>query len=154
MITALRLRTLLIYSPETGKFTRRLSGNEMGWLDPRGYWRLQIEDVRYWAHRLAWFYVTDEWPTLDIDHINGDRSDNRWTNLRLCTMSENLCNRGAQKNNTTGLKGVSRMRSKFQASIAFNGDRRHLGTFESATEAHRAYCQEAIKLHGKFVRFE
>ena len=95
--------------------------------------------------------MTGQLPKLDIDHIDGDGKNNKWFNLRLCTASENLCNRGPQKNNTTGLKGVVPMRDKFQAQICVDGNRKHLGTFETAEKAHRAYLREAVKAHGEFL---
>lgn len=90
---------------------------------------------------------------MQVDHINGDGLDNRRENLRLCANSQNALNRGAQKNNTTGFKGVTLNRGKYiVAVIGIDGKNRHLGTFRSLEDAARAYDAAAIKLHGEFAK--
>lgn len=88
------------------------------------------------------------------DHINGNRLDNRRSNLRLCTSSENAKNQGIKINNTSGYKGVSfdKKRSKFHAYIKVNYKRKHLGYYDTATEAANAYSLGALKYHGDFAR--
>lgn len=90
---------------------------------------------------------------LHIDHINGDRLDNRTENLRVCTASQNTMNRGAQANNTSGYKGViyDKQRQKWRAEICYGGKRRYLGRFNSAEEVALAYNEAARIHHGDFA---
>lgn len=90
-----------------------------------------------------------------VDHINGDGLDNRRSNLRICSKSENLRNRGKPASNTSGYKGVawSKAAGKWQAYITVEGKRKHLGLFETPEAGHAAYCEAATKLHGEFANF-
>jgi hypothetical protein len=89
-----------------------------------------------------------------VDHIHHLTLDNRKSELRLCTNSQNLCNRGAQDGNTSGYKGVSwhKGNKKWQAKITLNGKGTHLGYFPTPELAHEAYCQSAPEFHGEFAR--
>jgi hypothetical protein len=91
---------------------------------------------------------------LKVDHINGNGLDNRRCNLRPCTNSQNLCNRGRTRNNTSGYKGVSwdKRAHKWEASIGVDGKHKHLGRFDSREDAARAYNEAAKRLHGNFAR--
>jgi len=93
---------------------------------------------------------------VDTDHVNGDGLDNRKSNLRKATRSENLYNQGVPAHNTTGFKGVcfNKRCGKFQAEIRVSGKPRRLGLFVTKEEAHAAYCMAAKKLHGKFARLK
>lgn len=95
-------------------------------------------------------------PELCVDHINGDTLDNRRSNLRICTKAQNTMNRGPQKNNTSGFKGVSfnKQSGKWISAITVNNKRINIGLFPSAKEAHIAYCEKAKELHGEYARFE
>jgi hypothetical protein len=88
-----------------------------------------------------------------VDHISGDKLDCRRENLRIATNAENLQNRGMQRNNTSGFKGVSwyRRDGKWHARIGFNGKDKHLGYFDTAEAAYEAYCKAARELHGEFA---
>ena len=88
----------------------------------------------------------------DTDHINGIRTDNRRCNLRVCTRSENMSNRGASLNNKTRFKGVSKNSrvETFQAQITANGERIYLGSFRTPEEAHIAYIAASLQYHGAF----
>lgn len=92
----------------------------------------------------------------EVDHINGNKLDNRRANLRLATHAENARNRGAPRSNTSGFKGVSwnRRDNRWQAHIRTDGKLRSLGYFNSAGEAHAAYCEAADALHGAFANTE
>jgi hypothetical protein len=94
--------------------------------------------------------------TEQVDHINGAGLDNRRGNLRLASHAENMRNRGAKRNNTSGYKGVSfhRQRQKWRAQIMIDGRETHLGYFLTPEEAHAAYCEAAERYHGKFARVE
>lgn len=152
-----RLRQVLSYDPKTGVFTwarsssRSIAGNVAG-VGCHGYVKIWIDDRRYYAHRLAWLYVTGEWPTGMIDHINGSKNDNRFSNLRQATPSQNLGNSKRQKRNTSGFKGVSRSRGGWQVCISADGKRRFLGRFDTLADAHAAYVLAAEKLYGEFAR--
>ena len=89
----------------------------------------------------------------DIDHINGDKLDNRYSNLRLCEKHENLKNRGKNKNNTSGFKGVTwnKIAKKWMAQIMVEGKYKYLGVFADKEEAARAYNEAAVKLHNQFA---
>lgn len=101
-------------------------------------------------HRLI-MGVTD--PNINVDHRNGIRHDNQRHNLRACTRAQNNWNRSAQKNNTSGYKGVFRRADigKWQANIDCNGTRLYIGVFDTAEAAHQAYCAKARELHGEYA---
>ena len=107
-------------------------------------------DRTQWMHR----EILGTPEGMFTDHINGDKLDNRRSNLRVCSSSENMCNRGAQSNSTSGIKGVSwdNRSTKWRASIQLNGRKKHVGYFDTMEEAIRAYDEAALKLHGEFAR--
>lgn len=164
MITAARLKALFSYDKETGFFTRKIGvrgesiGEVAGTLGGDGYWQISIgpRGARkiYKAHRLAWLYVYSEWPEKQIDHINGNRSDNRWVNLREATQSQNNANAARRSDNTSGFKGVMRGRKKWRAQITVRGKNLEIGTFESPEAAHAAYVDKARSVFGEFARPE
>lgn len=121
----------LSYCPETGKFTRP-SGRKVGWVSTNGY--LMVGKFR--AHRIAYFIMTGENPENDIDHVNGDRLDNRWINLRPATRSQNLINKKHQKNNKLNLKNVSIHQGKYRVEIRRNGKRVHDKSFDCPAAAY------------------
>lgn len=157
-ITASEFRQIANYNPETGDFVwlADRSRAKAGTSAPRGntrYVEYRINGKLYLAHRLAWLWVHGQFPAAYIDHINGDEKDNRIANLRPATHQQNLCNRGANKNNTTGYKGVYFLGpGKYKASIKENGKSKHLGIFDNPVAAHQAYSAAAHRLHGKFAR--
>ena len=106
------------------------------------------------AHRLAWFYVYGSWPGLYIDHINGNKTDNRINNLRAATPSNNQHNRGKSKRNITGLKGVSYdvKRRKWVSGISYNGIKMNLGRYDCPAAASFAYQIAADIYHGDYAR--
>jgi hypothetical protein len=91
---------------------------------------------------------------FDVDHRSGRKLDNRKSELRVCDTSQNTCNRGAQSNNKSGFKGVfwSTWMNKWCSRIQLYQKNRHLGYFDTAEEAHAAYCEAAHSLHGEFAR--
>ena len=96
-------------------------------------------------------------PNIHVDHINGDKLDNRRINLRLATRAQNKANSRVAKNNAIGVKGVSKRTGPkgdaFRAHITTEGKMKSLGTFKTAEEAHAAYCKAATEAHGEFARF-
>jgi hypothetical protein len=117
-----------------------------------GYILIRLDGMLHRAHRLAWFYVTGEWPPLGIDHSNLDRADNRWHNLRLATQSQNCANVRTRRNSASGLKGVVKHADKWRAMIRNKGRMHHLGLFPTKEEAHAAYVAAAISFYGEFAR--
>lgn len=159
MLTQERLKECLSYDPGSGDFAalvdRRLykAGDVFRTVNSSGYIRIRIDGVYYYAHRLAWMYVHGEWPPADVDHINGDRADNRMCNLRLATRKENLQNRSASRSSATKVKGVdyhAGMR-KYRVRIRSEGKRFTVGYFDSVEEAAIAYEKAAAELHGEFA---
>lgn len=147
----------LVYDPETGIFTYRSRpancvniGDRAGTVCSEGYIKIKIAGINHSAHRLAWLYVHGTWPPKCIDHVNGIRSDNRLSNLRLATNYHNALNRRSK--NSTGFRGVERSRRQFKAKIIVEGKSIYLGLFPSPEEAYRAYCAAAKRLHGEFAR--
>jgi phosphotransferase system IIB component len=96
--------------------------------------------------------VTGKWPPAQVDHKNLDRSDNRWTNLRLASNQQNQANQNAQKNNLLGIKGVSRVGSKYKSQITHKKRNYYLGMFQTPEEAIAAYKAAAETLFGEFAR--
>ncbi len=160
-LTHARLLECLSYDADTGVFRYRISrhylqevGAVAGCDDGRGYLQIRIDGAKYWAHRLAWFYVRGDWPHEDIDHVDGDHGNNRITNLRPATDCQNLQNRGKQSNNTSGLKGVTwhKGAQKWLAQIRARGEQHYLGLFEDRDQASATYVAKAKELHGAFTR--
>lgn len=157
-LTQARLKELLHYDPETGIFTwlviannnKALVGTVAGSLNKPGYMMIGVDRKRYLAHRLAFLYMTGEWPSEQVDHINGERTDNRWCNLRAATEGENKHNIGGPpRTNTSGYLGVSwdKSRGKWRAHIYLRNVQHHLGRFTTPEAAHAAYLAAKDKLH-------
>lgn len=151
-----RLKELLIYSQETGLFVWRVTrsgktkaGMAAGTRNKLGYVNLRIDYREFGAHRVAWAITNGQWPTGDIDHINGDPSDNRIANLRDVPRAENLQNqRRAHRDSKSGILGVREVRpGRFQAKIMRNYRLYDLGDFPTAEEASAAYIKAKRELH-------
>ena len=146
-VTAEYLRKILSYDPSTGifiwrqKFRRTFpNGKVAGSKHSAGYISIAIFNQKRLAHRLAWLYVTGNEPTEHIDHINGQKSDNRFCNLREVTRFGNLQNiRTATKANRVGFLGVSAHQGKWRAQIMVNGKQIRASGFNTPEEAHQKY---------------
>lgn len=159
-LTQQRLKKVLDYDSETGIFrwaaTLRtgvaagsVAGSPHGNTSPNGssYITIQVDGVRYLAHRLAWFYVYGVWPNK-VDHKNRIRSNNWIDNLRSTTLTVNQHNRWeAQRSSRIGLIGVKKNGPGWSARIKVIGETRHLGTFKTPEEAHSAYLDAKKTLH-------
>jgi hypothetical protein len=158
-LTHSRLREYLTYDETSGRMTMNIKvggrgiGDEAGSHNAAGYRQVMIDRRVYLGHRLAWLYVHGEWPNGYIDHINGDKSDNRIANLRACSMSQNLANTRRPRHNTSGFKGVSwsRMCRKWQAHIMVQQKSVYLGLYLTKEDAHAAYLAAAEQKFGAFA---
>lgn len=158
-MTQEELKSILNYNGETGEFSwlpakmkwKRL--NRVGSKKASGYMQVGIGDKVYYQHRLAWLYMTGEWPDSEIDHINGIRDDNRWCNLRLATSSQNGMNTALSSVNTSGIKGVSwdKRNKKWCATIKINRITIWLGRHSSIESAKKAIEMARVHIHGEFA---
>ena len=155
-----RLRELLRYEPETGMLYWRerkypfRSSRLAGRITNKGYRVVNVRGKMYFAHRLAWLIECGRWPAIELDHINGNRDDNRMENLRECTRSQNMAAQiGARSDSKSGIRGVvfHRATGKWLAAIGVNGKRRHLGVFAEREDARTAYRAAAVKYFGEFA---
>lgn len=151
------LRASLHYDSETGVFTRKVAASHARVGDVAGTVHKKRGYVEFWvlgelvkAHRVAVLWMTGAPPLGQVDHINGDRSDNRWSNLRVVDNKTNSENRTrANKNNQTGLLGVKwhASKGKFESRIRCDGKLKYLGIFETAQQAHDAYLSAKRSHH-------
>lgn len=166
-ITQEFLRDILHYDPSTGEWTwrsradvgarwntrnvgTRAGRNRDGW-----YCQIRINGVSFLGHRLAWLYMTGSPAQYEVDHIYGDPSNNKFSNLRAATNSQNQANRKLSSTNKSGFKGVfwRENRRKWVASIKVGGKSIHLGHFDTAQEARAVYSSAAMIHFGEFARF-
>jgi hypothetical protein len=134
------LKQLISYDPVNGIFTwlkrpySRPEGTVAGSIN-LGYVRITVNHKSYFAHRLAWLWMTGEWPVKMIDHIDGNKSNNSWSNLREASNSENQMNSKKSKSNKSGIKGICKSVSKWMAYISVNKKQKYLGTYDTIQEA-------------------
>lgn len=155
MITREELGRLLTYDAETGVFYRAAdripfrAGEKAGWYDKGAdAWKIEINGKAYLVHRLAWFWARGEWPA-QIDHINGDRSDNRLCNLRPADNSQNQANMPAKSNNRLGIRGVSRRGGGYIVQLRKHGVH-YRGRFKTLAEATAFATETSRRIHGEF----
>jgi len=163
-LTQSRLKELLHYDPVTGVFLRlpRRGKGGNATLKPAGnihwtgYLRICLEYKSYLGQRLAWLYMTGEWPPEEVDHINRDVADNRFCNLRLACKSENAGNARRRVNNRSGVKGVSWSSSvnRWRARVYKNGKCVYYEAFDTLEEAAAAYERAAKRIFGEFARID
>lgn len=154
-LTKERIIELIEYNPDTGiflwikgpGFRRDLDGAIAGeW--GGGRWQIMIDGVNYRAHRLAFLFMIGRFPNQEVDHIDGNPLNNRWSNLREVDRQTNQQNlRKAHSDNATGFLGVTKKRGKYQASICVNGRRICLGCHETPEKAHSEYIKAKRKYH-------
>lgn len=156
-LTQDRLKELYSYDCESGEFTRLKTvggrwfvGDVVGVLNSSGYLQIRIDGGRYLAHRLAFLYANGNWPIGEIDHIDGEKRNNRLSNLRDVTHSVNMQNQlvaqGRTKSNRLGAHYQSRS-NKWLAQIVLSGKLVHLGSFTTPELAHKAYVNAKRMLH-------
>ena len=152
---------LMEYNPETGVLTRKVSlvystpvGSEAGSLhNISGYIGVSVNGIRYQSHRVIWLMMTGKWPKSTIDHIDCDKTNNRWSNLREASVAENNQNKTLICNNSSGLRGVSwyKKSGKWKAQIGVNKRMIFLGYFEDKFEAQEAYLKAKREMHPFFA---
>jgi len=155
------VKQLLDYDPVTGCLrwragSQREAGNKYR-VGNTAYRRIMIGGKNYYAHRLVYLMQTQADPLdLHIDHIDGNGLNNSWRNIRVATHAENIWNSRRAASNTSGYKGVSKIKrcnqARWLAQIVVNGKQKYLGRFPTAELAHAAYCKAAAELHGDFAR--
>lgn len=144
------VREWLSYSPETGELTWRKNtggrhgraGTRAGYLRKDGYWEVMLKGHSLLVHRVAWVLMTGSWPSLDIDHFDGNRANNRFANLREATRSQNCAN--------AVRSGFFRHGERFGAKISPNGQQIHLGIFDTEEEARATYLEATRRYFGEF----
>jgi HNH endonuclease len=148
---------VLDYDASTGTLSWKVSNKVAGTLSThrgRRYRRIKIKKRIYMVHQLIWLLETGQWPDRDVDHIDGDGTNNRISNLRLASRRENMGNQVRHRDNNSGCKGVSwhKGAGKWQAGIGHNNRRIHLGLFDNLNDARRAYAEAANRYFGAFAR--
>ena len=146
------MKDLLSYDPLTGVFRWKVArghivkaGDVAGSTRPDGYHSIYVQGKRYLAHRLAWYFVHGDWPEGEIDHVDGNRSNNAISNLEDVTGRENVRRGMARYGKKSGLPvGVSIHYNGFRADACINGKPTYLGRFDHPEQAHQAYL-EAIQ---------
>lgn len=152
--------SIINYNPETGIFTwspactHKKRVGSVGCVNSKGYVKIRINRVDIAAHRLAFLFMTGSMPdkSIQVDHINCIRHDNRWCNLRLATPSQNQRNEKLRRNNTSGIKGVSfdKKYGKWVARCAGNGGSVYLGMYSDIEKAGEAVAKFREKEHQEF----
>lgn len=174
-LTAEYVRQILDYNPDTGVFTWRMRPREhfasnrahaawnarfvnkmAGGICGKGYRLISIDNYQHLAHRLAWLYVTGEWPKEEVDHIDCKPENNSWDNLREASRLQNVANMRISQRNTSGIKGVSweKRFNRWHARTRVNGKTVHLGYYKSKDDAALAYRLAISEIHGAYARIK
>ncbi len=165
MLTQNEVKLILCYNPLSGNFMWRtrpspkatlvrvgeIAGSIVRNSNGRAYKHIKIHGRSYLAHLLAFLYMRGYWPRDKIDHKDGNGLNNRWLNLRECNNSQNCANRGVNKNNKLGIKGVCYRNGKYTVSIDKDGRKIWLGIYNTPEAASRAYQEAAKKYFGEFA---
>jgi hypothetical protein len=161
VISQAQLKSILFYDADSGLFTRLTNrgrfkaGTVCGSVNNRdGYLRIAINGKMYLAHRLAMLFMNGEFPSFDTDHINRIRTDNRFSNLREATRSQNMQNQErALSNGKSGFLGVTKHKpsGKWLAQIRVNGKHKTVGKYDNIEDAHSAYLAAKIEIHPFYV---
>lgn len=157
-MTHQQLKSMIEYDLTTGVFkwlvkpSQAVKVGDVAGSTNDGYVRIKVGPKRYLAHVLAWFYVTGSWPEHEIDHKDGDGTNNRYDNLRPATHGQNAMNKRTWAG--SGYKGVSwsKTAKKYRARIQVNKTMHELGDYKSAEEAARVYDAAARQHHGEFAK--
>lgn len=159
MITQNRLKELLHYDPVTGIWTWKVIrtgyayiGSQAGNITKHGYRNIRVDGKLYRSSRLVYLYMKNEWPSEEIDHIDRNRSNDKWDNLRKADSCQNSYNRGVRTDNSTGHKGICRHKTtqKYQVNIGVNKKFLYLGSFDTLDEAIKVRKEAELKYHGEY----
>lgn len=131
-----RIKEIFSYCPKSGLLTRN-NGAKSGNVSGNGYLRVSVDNQSIAAHKVIWLYMTGELPSTDIDHINHDRLDNRWANLRMVTRTQNMQNAKRSKASSSGFTGVvwCKQQQQWQSQIGIDGKCKKLGRFNCKIDA-------------------
>lgn len=163
-ITLEKLQSLLQYDKDTGEFywkynpakqiswNTRYAGKLAGGLNTQGYWVIRIDNILYRAHHLAWVYVQGYWTKYELDHIDGNRANNKIANLREATRRENARNMSSHKGSTSKYKGVCWHSNAWRATIWDGSKQINLGRYKSEEEAAKVYQVKANELFQSFAK--
>ncbi len=162
-LTVEKAKSLFRYDESTGLLSWRYrKGKKVprnlaaGYIDSEGYRVVRADGVNYRAHRIVWLMSFGRWPTHMLDHVNGDRADNRLSNLREATNSQNQMNKKRQARGASGYKGVAiirrRGRIQYRPGVTLNGKHRVFGYYDDPREAYEVYCREAVRAFGPFAK--
>lgn len=150
LLTQERLMELLTYDPLTGEFRWKSTCGIAGSRDT-AYCQIRVDGGRYYAHRLAFLYMTGNFPNGLVDHINRNRRDNRWANLREASYSQNAVNTVTHSTRSSP-KGVRRTKyGRFQARIKVSGKNIYIGNFADPESASAAYRKASVDAFGEFT---
>lgn len=154
-LTQETLKHCLTYDPSTGEFTwvnpiaRGVKPGEVaGNTNARGYRRVSVYGKSYLAHRLAFLYMTGDWPADKVDHINGCFSDNRWNNLRDATQQQNL--RNTRCHGVSGIKNVYKDHNRWNVKFSVDKKSTSYGSYKTREEAEERALAVRESLHGDF----
>jgi hypothetical protein len=165
------LREFIDYNPETGVLKWRVrdarhfpslrichtwnshyAGKEVGWLNANGYYATRFGKPSFLVQRIIWKIMTGKEPPDLIDHIDGNRTNNLWNNLREATAIQSAHNQGVRSTNTSGFRGVLKRGNRYMARVMIDGKYRSIGTFQTAERASAVYEDKIKELYGKFYR--
>lgn len=145
--TKAEMAALVLYDPSTGVMKWK-NGRQITCINSKGYLVFKSNRRQFYVHRVAWVLMTGQWPKENVDHINQIRSDNRWSNLREASYSQNAINRSSARAGITFDKRLQ----KFEVRIQKSGRRERIGFFASFDEAKAARLSAERKLFGEFAR--
>ncbi|RWO22811.1 HNH endonuclease [Mesorhizobium sp.] len=165
-ITAEYVRSRIDYDPETGILTwkarpvrnpidkmwnTRFAGTTIRHTQTSGYIQFKLDGKNYLGQHIAWVIAHGVWPAHLVDHENRIRDDNRLSNLRDATRSQNNSNTKPYSNNTLGFRGAWQNGKRWAVRISSQGKRIYCGTYDSKEDAARAYDVIAKQVHGEFA---
>lgn len=144
---------LFRYDPAEGILYWR-NGRRAGYIAEDGYIRVNIKKKNYMAHNLIWAYMTGKWPVLEVDHSDNCGSNNKWSNLRAATRSQQLLNTRVRRDNALGIKNVHlhKPSGKYQVKMRIQGKDKSFGYYSDLELADLVATEARDKFHGEFAK--